>query len=1068
MQNLLNFRKSIQVFVACMLFVSPFLVNQTYASENDDGDTKVITGKVTEAATQSPLPGLAVVVKGTTKGTLTDIDGNYSIEAAVGDVLQFSFIGYKTVDVVVKDQTTINVEMESDIMGLDEVVVTGYGRQRKSDLTGAISSVSSEKLAEMPAVNVQQALQGRAAGVSITQNTGQPGSSTTIQIRGISSINGTQPLVIVDGVRASLDNLNPADIESVEILKDASSAAIYGSSGGNGVILVTTKKGKAGKMQVNFDYVIGSQKPWKKLDVLDASQYAECMNYIYALKGKDPFTTQPDTLMNYDWQDNMIKAAVNQNYNVSVSGGNENSTVFLSTNYQDQNGIIDKTNYKRLSFRINSDHQISKMIKVGENALFTQSKTDGYDQWVFQSEFNNPVFDILRAYPYIKPYDQNGNWNVFPTGANPVVSRDVTNRSNSTQSVGGNAYIEISPIKGLVYTSKVNAYTNYNSIDEFFPIYHYNPTIFNDRNYVSKSQTNQQGWQVQNYVNYSATILSNHNIGVMAGVEASRDWSKDMSGSRYDLINESPEMRYFDASTNDTLLTQLIHGGGWEDKMYSYFGRLNYDYMGKYLLTCNIRNDYSSRFGPKNRSGIFPSFSVGWKFSEEQFMQSLSFLSFGKLRFGYGETGANAPERYAYYPTVNSTLTAFNYIFDGSINTSSGAALQKMPNYNMHWETMIMSNVGVDLAFLNDQLTFTADYFMKENDGMLINQPLPSTVGMYQYAGHISQLGGDARPMTNIGKFKNSGVEFSLGYKDNGHAVKSSFDLNVTYVKNEVVNIQGDSLIMGSIGVNVKNFLLTAEGLPVSQFYGFQTDGLFTWDDAAYDSKGKVYIKNQAFYIKSNGDTAFAQTKAKPGDFRYVDQNGDGRLTDADKVILGSPIPKFIFGFSANFEYKNFDLTMFFEGKFGYKIFNGTKIWGMENDEGMNRLALVLDQYRDPILNADGSVLYEGNTDTDLPRLDPKGDNLNFTRPSDFFIESGNYVRLKNLQIGYTFNKELVSKLNIERVRIYAGATNLLTMTKYSGMDPEIGVSDPLQQGIETTGTYPQNRMYLLGINVQF
>ncbi len=1037
----------------------------------------LVTGKITTIEGEQ-LPGVHIVIKGTTIGTVTDVNGNYTIEIPdehISGELQVSFIGYLSETVEIAGQEVINVTLLPDLQQLEEVVVVGYGVQRKSDLTGAVSTVSGEKLAEIPVLGVDQALQGRAAGVSVIQNTGMPGANVNIQIRGISSINGTKPLLIVNGARTSdISSINPYDIESIEILKDASSAAIYGATGGNGVILITTKQGKPGKITTSFNYYRGWQKPWKKMDMMNSQEYAEVMNTITALnaysRGRPyiPWTTQPDTLENYDWQDIMFLTAIMENYDFSVSGGNEKSDYYLSTNYLRQDGILRKSDYDRLSFFINSNHKLNKIIKVGESVRFSRSKSIGYEEWEFQNEYNTPMLSILTMYPYLPPYDENGEWSISPFGHdNPKVWEDVLDKTRQTYRVGGIAYADLNLFKGFTYTSKISGGLRFSVNDQFERIYHYSPTDFNDQSRVNKTIEQEYGWELQNYFNYNKTF-GNHNITLMAGHEATYTKNTDMGGERVDLLAETPEMRYFDASTNNVEVLQFVEGSGWEVAGYSYFGRINYDYKSKYLLTANIRNDYSSRFGPQNRSGVFPSFSVGWKFSEESFLENLGLLSFGKIRLSYGQTGANAPDNYAYYARIHTNLEPYNYPIDASDVPWPGGILAQIPNREMHWETMIMTNIGIDLGLLNNTLNITVDYFNKQNDGMLIYQTLPSIVGMYQYVEHTTQLGGDARPISNIGKIVNKGVEFTVGYRKVLGDLKASLDFNGSFVDNEVIDIAGDSLYSGTTGVNLVNICLTAEGYPIAQFNGFKTNGIFTWDDAALDAEGNVYIWNQTFRINAAGDTVYAQRRAKPGDLRFVDTDGNGLLNDYDKVNIGNPIPVFIMGFSANLEYKNFDMNFFFEGKFGHDIFNGSKIYLMEQEVGWNRLKDVLNQYWDPIYDEDGTLVLEGNTNTSLPRLDPRAENQNFSRVSDFYIENGSYLRLKNLQIGYTIPGNLTGKAGVERFRVYLGVKNLLTLTKYTGFDPEIGTNDLLQQGIDKLGNYPHNRMFMLGVNLQF
>jgi len=1026
----------------------------------------------------APLIGATVVEIGTTNGVITNIDGRYSITSLSNNPkLRFSSVGFSTQEIAVAGKSIIDVVLKEDFARIDEVVVVGYGVQKKSDLTGSVSSVSGEQLSRLAASGVDQALQGKAAGVNVIQNTGMPGGKISIQIRGISSINGTDPLVIIDGMPGSLNGLSPDNIESIEILKDASSAAIYGSSGGNGVILVTTKKGKVGKTSTSFSYYRGYQTPWKKIDVLNSQEYADEMNYIAMYKNPDkytPFTTQPDTLQNYDWQDLMFRTSVMENYDLSISGGNENSTFLVSGNIMKQDGIMHNSDYSKYNFRVVSDHKLSKYIKVGEIVNFNHSNNNGYDEWVFQNEYNSPITGVVSMYPYVSPYDENGKWSVAPNGGgNPKVAEDVMNRQKKGYSIDGNAYLELNPFKGLVITSRIKGGVAFNTIDEFNKVYSYSPTTKNEHSNVKKEIAQYNDWTFQNFANYNTTLVEKHNVGAMVGMEAHSDNYTSMSGTRYDLQSEIPENRFFDASTDVSSISQFVKGGGGHNRNYSYFARLNYDYASKYLLTANFRQDVSSRFGPSNRKGNFTSFSVGWKFIEEEFMKSQDVISFGKIRFGYGENGANAPEGFRYSPLVVQNLAPLNYIFDGS-TISQGAASVQLANPAMKWETMIMKNAGIDLGFFKNRLNVTIDLFEKSNEDMLYYQSLLAATGVYQNPSYVQQLGGDARPLVNLGKIKNSGAELTVGYKKSVGEFKFSVDGNLTLLKNEVIDIAGDSIYRGGVGVNLSNLALTAEGMPLSQFWGYKTDGIFTMDDAAWgiDKKGNkyIYIPNQPFALSTKGDTVYASPKAKPGDVRFVDLNHDGKLSEKDKTTLGSPIPKAIIALACNFEYKNFDLSLNFQSAFGNKIFNGAKSdsYLMKQDVGENRIALAKDQYRLPIYNSAGEMIYAGKTDTEMFRIDPKGDNQNFTRVSDFYIEDGSYVRLKNIQLGYTIPENIVQKIGLQYLRVYVGAKNLLTYTKYSGFDPEIGSGDLLQQGIDHAASYPQARMILMGVNLKF
>ncbi len=600
-------RRKTMMVVFLIMLAGSFFTNLIASENSADGlfQGSTITGKVTTVDGEE-LPGVNIIIKGTTIGTVTDVEGNFIIdvpdEHLSGDI-QVSFVGYLTETVSIAGQTVINVSLVPDLQQLEEVVVIGYGVQKKSDLTGAIASVSGEDLTAIPAIGVDQALQGRAAGVSVTSNTGMPGGGVNIQIRGISSINGTQPLVIVNGVRGNLNDLNPYDIESVEILKDASSAAIYGATGGNGVIIVKTKSGQKGKLTANFNYYRGWQEPWKKVDMMNKDEYIKTMNIITAQQAIDrdqdyvPFNDRPDTLPDYNWQDMMFRTAIMENYDFSVSGGSEKSDYYLSANYLKQEGIMRESDYERIGFRISSDHRLNKIIEVGENVTFTRAKNIGFEEWEFQNEYNSPMLSVLTMCPYTPQYDEDGEWAIPPFGDdNPQVWLDVLNRTNKNYTVGGLGYVDLNLFKGFVFTTKVNAYNTFTVRDQFTPYYQYSPTLLNDRSRVEKRITQQFGWELQTYANYNKTLADNHNIGLMAGHEASYTKFADIEGERIDLFSEVEEMWYFDASTNVSEPVQIVEGGGWERAEHAYFGRINYDYKGKYLLTFNIRKDYSSRF----------------------------------------------------------------------------------------------------------------------------------------------------------------------------------------------------------------------------------------------------------------------------------------------------------------------------------------------------------------------------------------------------------------------------------------------------------------------------------------
>lgn len=1021
---------------------------------------QTISGTITDAENSSSIPGASVLVKGTTNGAVSDLDGKYTLEAQEGDILVVSFVGYINEEyTVVSGQSIIDVELNPDIIGLEEVIVTGYGVQKKSDVTGAIASVSGEKLTEMPVSGIDQALQGRAAGVQVMQNSGAPGSDVTIRIRGISSINGADPLFILDGSQVGKDivsALNPTDIESIEVLKDNSSAAIYGASGGNGVVLITTKKGKQGDATVSFNMYVGQQSVWNNIDLTNTSEFVNTYNQVF------PDNTDfddPSQLPDTDWQKELFRDAMMQNYDLTVQSGGEKSKVLFSTSYFTQEGVVPNSDYKRLTARINSESQIHDRIKIGENLSIVNTKSTGFEEWQLNNGYLSPIKQAVEMHPFVDTYNEDGTWGSSPLAnkRNPFTTIDITDKERDNYRVFGNAYVEIEFIKGLTFMSRIGGDVGFYNYREFQPKFFYTGSDRSDVNQLNKSKSNSQSWNWQNYLTYQKSI-NNHKFSVMAGYEAGHYYSEFISGSRKEFSIEEPEQQHFSVGKDPVM---IVDGSGEEASGYAFFGRINYDFKGKYLVTLNGRQDYSSKFGPENRSGFFPSYSVGWKFSEEEFIKNnLPVLSFGKLRFGQGSTGNSQIRPYAYYPTIKSTYS-LNYNFGNIAGSPSiGGAPAQIPNYEIGWEEIVTTNLGLDLTFFQNRLSVTAEYFEKENIGMLISKEVPRTAGIFTRPGATSQEGGDERPIVNAGTVKNSGYELTLGYKHNHGDFSHEIDLNFTYVKNVVKDIAGDSLWRGS-AKSLNNIALTREGDPMGSFVGYETDGLFQESDAEIID-GELVITNQPYTVnESSGAIVYAQPNAQPGDLKFKDINNDGILNAEDRTIIGNPHPTYHLGLSYNLGYKNFDLSLFFQGAFGHEIFNATK-QDLYNPSGENNWAKdITDSYRSP------TATDPGNTNTDLFRMDPRNANNNL-RVSDFYIEDGAYVRLRNLQIGYTIPRTLTQQIGVDKFRVYVGMKNLLTFTKYSGFDPEVvGQSDPLQQGIDQAN-YPQARTFLVGLNVNF
>lgn len=1009
-----------------------------------------VGGTVTDARSKEPLIGANVLIKGTSIGTITDVDGSWSLSVPKGsDVLIFSYTGYSEKQITLGADNVINVALEEGAL-LDEVVVVGYGIQKKSVVTGVISSIKTKDLEKVPSARVEQSLQGRVSGVTIAQNSGQPGSPSTIRIRGVTTFGsaGNNPLWVVDGVvvdAGGIGYLNQSDIESIEVLKDAASAAIYGTRAATGVILVTTKKGKEGNLSVSYNGFMGTSAPEKVLKLLNASQYAALLNERSVAGGGGLLFPSVDLGTGTDWQKEIFNyGAQRYSHELSLSGGNNRSTFYVSAGIQDQQGIVatEISNFNRTSFRLNSTHKISKIFTFGQTLGYSHQKATGIgatDEYggVLSSAINlDPITPVVVTDPAIAntaPYsvnpvirDANGN----PYGISSLVGQEMRNPTAYIQTrlgsydwaddIVGNAYLQADITKDITVKSSVGIKRAYWGGVGFTPVFYLSATSSTSQNSYGKSENKVFNWNVENTVAYNKAF-NEHQISVLLGQGA---YVENIGGGLGTTLFNLPVNDYktasfaFDipASSRTTSSYDMV-----QHKVSSLFARLNYNFSDKYLLTGIIRRDGSSRFGANNKYGVFPSVSAGWVLSNEDFWQGKKAISYLKIRGGYGVVGNDAIRDFGYLATVAG---GFNYTLGNSGIITTGYAPTSLDNPDLRWEETSQANIGFE-AELFSSLSLNVDLFNKTTTGILRPINIPGYVGV------------SSSPVGNVADMKNEGVEVELGYRKKVGDLNISANGSFSYLKNEVTYVDSDAdFIVGdasfqSMGVVTR----TAVGQSYNSFYGFQTNGIFQneADIAAY----------------ANADGTPIQPNARPGDFKWTDINGDGTITDADKTFLGNNLPKYTFGLTLNLDYKGFDFMVFAQGAGGNKIF-----------QGLRRLDIGNSNYQTVALSR---WTGEGSSNT-FPRLTSNDTNGNFGRMSDFYLEDGGYARLKLVQLGYTLPARIADKISAGRIRLYITGENLLTLTKYTGYDPEIGGG---VFGIDK-GFYPQARSFIGGIQVQF
>lgn len=1027
---------------------------------NLQAQSRTVTGTVKDNDTGEVIPGVSVLLKGTNTGTLTDADGRFAIQASDQDVLVISFVGYTKSEIPVGTQTDIQVPMRADVTQLNEVVVVGYGEQKKSVVTGAISSIKAEDLQSMPINRIEQALQGRSSGLIIAANSGQPGSSATVRLRGITSFNrnggdNNQPLWVVDGVivdNGGIGNINQSDIESIEVLKDAASQAIYGARAAAGVILITTKKGKSGALQVNYNGYYGISEPTRKLDLLNATQYATLINESKVADGKAPIYENPAALgKGTDWQSTIFNnSAKRQNHDISISGGGEKSTFYTSFGYLSQEGIVatDISKYERFNIRLNSTHKLAKWLTFGENMGYSHDKSVGIGNT--NSEFGGPLSSAINLDPVTPvvvtdpnvanqtpyaPSDANYNGkgilrdeNGFPYGISTQVAQEMTNpvayikkqlgNYNWSDNIIGNAYLEAEPIKGLKLRSTIGTKLSFWGNESFTPVFWLNSSTLNAVNSINRGMNTRLDWNLENTIAYTRTF-EKHQATVLLGQGAYKDNNiRNVNATK----NDVPANTFDEASFNYNVPGRI--GNGSEEQLHtvsSLFARVNYSYDEKYLVTALIRRDGSSRFGQNNRFGVFPSLSVGWVPSQEIFWPSNDVVNFLKIRGSYGVVGNDNINDFAFVPTIGSGR---NYALGTSGNFLNGSSPNAPANPDLRWEETTSTNIGFEATLLSN-FTVTFDWFKKITSGILQNPRIPG------YVGAVSN------PAANVADMNNTGIELEVGWKHDIGDLHIGINGNVSYIKNEVTNIGNGIKFIDNERFQGSSYNITRTEVdrPYSSFFGFKTLGIFQTQDEI-DT-----------YVDANGK--MIQPNAKPGDFRWLDNDGDGDIDENDRTYLGSPLPKYTYGITLNLAYKNFDFVVFAQGAGGNEIFQGLRRFGIPTS---NFQTEALGRWTGP------------GTSNTYPRLVEDDPNKNFINPSDFYLKDGDYFRIKNLQIGYTLSRSISSKAGLNRARIYLMSENLLTFTKYNGYDPEIGGGTmSIDRGI-----YPQARSYMIGLNLGF
>ena len=1024
--------------ILLMSFIGLTFVAQLYAQQRE------VNGIVVDASTGEALPGASINIKSTYTGVITDLDGKFKIKTSVGDILSVSFIGYQTLEVGISNQEFLEIQLSPNLTELDEVVVVGYSTIRKSDVTGALSTVEASDLAKLPVANIDRALAGKAAGVRVSQATGAPGDDVAVRIRGVGTIGNNDPLYVIDGIptKGALNVISPTDIESITILKDASSASIYGARSANGVVLITTKKGKSGEQNISYNAYYGLQKHGRLTPMVNTAEYVDIYNEAALADGRDQI---PDdvaaTFADVNHLESIFRVAPTQSHQISVSGGSDKSQYLISGDVLQQDGIILNSWYNRYSFKTNVNTQLTKRLRFNINSNFAYSirniisnSGDGAS-----SDKGSVVRYAFFRTPGIPIYDENGDYVDLPDypkylgdGYNPVGLAMHFDDKERKYIFLNNALLEYKIMDGLVFRSNNGINLNITNRKKFYE-------EWGDRGIDAPGSATtytaiNTAFTTNNVLEYTKSINDLHYIQALIGSEIISDRTEIHGGSRQDYPLQTENFRYLSSGIGE----QTNYGTAWEWALTSYFANLQYIYNDKYLMTMTLRRDGSSRFSEENRYGIFYSGSAAWRMDKEEFLQSFvenANINMLKLRGSYGILGN---QEIGDYPWATIVSEGYSYPFGGDYQSlQSGYTISSQGNDEVKWETSRQYDLGLDLRMFENKLIFNADYFNKLTSDMLIPYPSPGIGGSAEY------------PWVNAGSVENKGIDIELGYRDKKGDFSYEISGNFSKVKNEVIELSGEDSkpIVGGEVDNNTYVTITEVGHAIGTFYVYQMEGIF-------QSEAEILTH------------AYQGANIKPGDVKYSDISGedgkpDGTIDAYDRVYAGSAIPNFTYGLTINLAWKNFDLSSFFQGVQGNKVYMQIN----KDIEGFYRAFPVTERFYEDHWTTE-------NQSNEVPRA-AWGGATNNNRPSTRFIEDGSYLRLKNLQIGYTMPASFTDKIKVERLRIYVSAQNLFTITKFSGLDPEMQTSEnsadegDMAVGIDW-GTYPTSKTFLIGLNLNF